>query len=169
MTLISARDSAHDLILKLISWCVCSHSSFLEWRNGCTKFCLLCSWNSKSCCYQWFVCHDKTLKSAMHAHSGSPPPLHPANAGQPGVLVMRILQYPSLSASFSTSIHNFRCKGYQVLLGRAWTIPHHVTQHQWIYWVRETDCVLSERKGLLLDCSAGAKENRKEGDQSEPR
>ena len=73
MTLIGTKDSAHDLILKF-SRCVCSHSSFLEWRNGCTKFCLLCSWNSKSCCYQWFVCHDKTLKSAMHAHSGSPPP-----------------------------------------------------------------------------------------------
>ena len=32
----------------------------------------------------------------------------------------------------------------------------------------ETDCVLSERKGLLLDCSFGAKETRSE-DQSRPR
>ena len=47
--------------------------------------------------------------------------------------------------------------------------PYHVTQCQWIYWVRETDYVWSERKGLLLDCSVSAKENRKEDDQSRPR
>ena len=35
--------------------------------------------------------------------------------------------------------------------------------------VRETNCAWSERKGLLLDCSIGAKENRSEGDQSRPR
>ena len=29
----------------------------------------------------------------------------------------------------------------------------------------ETDCILSERKGLLLDCSVGAKKTRSE-DQS---
>ena len=32
----------------------------------------------------------------------------------------------------------------------------------------ETDCVLSERKELLLDCSIGAKKTRSE-DQSRPR
>ena len=29
--------------------------------------------------------------------------------------------------------------------------------------VREIDCVWTEMKGLLLDCSVGAKENRSEG------
>ena len=38
---------------------------------------------------------------------------------------------------------------------------HCVTQCRWIYWVWETDCVWSERKGLLLDCSTGTGENRK--------
>ena len=42
-----------------------------------------------------------------------------------------------------------------------------VTQRWWIYWVWETDCVSGERKGLLLDCSAGAKENRKEGGRAD--
>ena len=39
------------------------------------------------------------------------------------------------------------------------------------YWVlvRETDRVLSDRKGLLLDCSVGAKETRSEEDQSTQR
>ena len=43
--------------------------------------------------------------------------------------------------------------------------PHRVTQHRWIYWVWERDCIWSERKGLLLDCSVGAKEIRSEDDQ----
>ena len=47
--------------------------------------------------------------------------------------------------------------------------PHRVTQRWWMYWVRETDCVWTERKGLLLDCIASAKENRKESGQSGPR
>ena len=34
--------------------------------------------------------------------------------------------------------------------------------------MQETDCVWSERKGLLLDCSAGAKENRR-SEQTEVR
>ena len=39
---------------------VSSHSSFLDRRHCCTKFCLPCSWNCKPCCYPWFVCHAKT-------------------------------------------------------------------------------------------------------------
>ena len=35
--------------------------------------------------------------------------------------------------------------------------PHCVTQHRWIYWVPETDCVWSERKGLLLDTASAPK------------
>ena len=35
---------------------------------------------------------------------------------------------------------------------------HDLPQRQWIYWVRERDCVLSERKGLLPGYSVGAKE-----------
>ena len=35
--------------------------------------------------------------------------------------------------------------------------------------MRETDRVLSNRKGLLLDCSVGAKETRSEEDQSTQR
>ena len=41
--------------------------------------------------------------------------------------------------------------------------PDCVTQRWSIYWVWETDC---KKKGLLLDCSVNAKENRSEGDQS---
>ena len=29
--------------------------------------------SDKSCCYPWFVCHDKTLDQQCIAHSGSPP------------------------------------------------------------------------------------------------
>ena len=32
--------------------------------------------------------------------------------------------------------------------------------------MQETDCVWSMRKGLLLDCSNGTKENRSKGDQT---
>ena len=42
--------------------------------------------------------------------------------------------------------------------------PHCVTQHRWIYWVWERDCIWSTRKGLLVDCSIGTKESRSEGD-----
>jgi len=50
MTLISARDSAHDFIVKFSpSVCVAVVASMTgdSWRNGCTKFCLPCSWNSR--------------------------------------------------------------------------------------------------------------------------
>ena len=47
--------------------------------------------------------------------------------------------------------------------------PHHVTQCRWIYWVQETDCVWSKRKGLLLDCSVGAKVNLRWSEQTEVR
>ena len=42
MTLISARDSAHGLIVMFMVQvqAVCSCSSFLDWRNGFTKFLL---------------------------------------------------------------------------------------------------------------------------------
>ena len=63
-----------------------------------------------------------------------------------------------------------RAKAFQCSVWWMWQrTPHHVTQCRWIYWVRETDCIWSERKGLLLDCSVSTKDNRSEGDQSGPR
>ena len=60
-------------------------------------------------------------------------------------------------------------KAFQCSVRWMWQrTPHHVTQCRWIYWVRKTDCIWSERKGLLQDCSV-AKDNRSEGDQSRPR
>ena len=47
--------------------------------------------------------------------------------------------------------------------------PHCVTQCRWIYWVWETDCAWSKRKGLLLDCSFSAKESRNKGEQEQRR
>ena len=56
------------------SKCGCSCSSFLDQRNGCTKFCLPCSLNTKSCFYPWFVCHDRTLnQQCMLAKAHHPP------------------------------------------------------------------------------------------------
>ena len=54
---------------EVLSKRVCSCSSFLDQRSGCTEFCLPCSWN-KSCCYPW---PWQNIKSAVHAHSGLPP------------------------------------------------------------------------------------------------
>ena len=71
------RDSVHDFIVKCsLSVCVAVEASFLDRKNGCTKFCLSCSWNSR----QWqilllsMICVPwQNIKSAMHAHSGLPP------------------------------------------------------------------------------------------------
>ena len=71
------RDSVHDFIVKFsLSVCVAVEASFLDRKNGCTKFCLPCSWNSR----QWqilllsMICVPwQNIKSAMHAHSGLPP------------------------------------------------------------------------------------------------
>ena len=48
---------------------MCSLSSFIDPRNGCTKYCLPHSClnsrpGDKFCCYPWLVYHD--IKSAMH-------------------------------------------------------------------------------------------------------
>ena len=58
--------------------CVCSRSSFLDWKNGCMKFCLPRSWNSrqyKSCCYLWFVqpvtCEDHAEACWVDGKNGS--------------------------------------------------------------------------------------------------
>ena len=47
---------AHKLLLQRM----CSLSSFIDRRNGCTKYCD----GDKFCCYPWLVCHD--INSAMH-------------------------------------------------------------------------------------------------------
>jgi len=39
------------------------HTHGTDRRNGCTKYCLPRSWNSKFCFYPWLVCHD--IKSAI--------------------------------------------------------------------------------------------------------
>ena len=64
MTLISARDSAHDFIVKFSpSVCVAiiasltgemAAQSFANHVDGTAD-------GDKSCCHPWFVCHDKTL------------------------------------------------------------------------------------------------------------
>ena len=46
---ISTRDSAHDFTVKFSPSVHVAVSSFLDRRNGCTKFCLPCWWNSR----QW--------------------------------------------------------------------------------------------------------------------
>ena len=65
-----ARDSADDFIVKL-SPSVYVAVSFLDQRNGCTKFCFEIKSGSglgtrldKSCCHPWFVCHDKIISCA---------------------------------------------------------------------------------------------------------
>ena len=44
-------------------------------------------------------------------------------------------------------------------------LAHYLTQCRWIYWVRETDCVLSKKKVLLLDCSSTCAKGTRSEDQ----
>ena len=81
MTLISARDSARDFIMRFSpSVCVAvvasltremAAQSFAYHAHGIAD-------GDKSCCYPWFVCHNKTLnQQCMLAQSHpcpSPPP-----------------------------------------------------------------------------------------------
>ena len=81
MTLISARDSARDFIMRFSpSMCVAvvasltgemAAQSFANHAHGIAD-------GDKSCCYPWFVCHNKTLnQQCMLAQSHpcpSPPP-----------------------------------------------------------------------------------------------
>ena len=85
MALISARDSAHDFIVKFspslcsrssidntvwLLYCIIYGSSFLYQRNDCTKFCLPCSWKRRQWQIPRFVCHAwQNIKSAMHART----------------------------------------------------------------------------------------------------
>ena len=67
MTLISARDSAHDFIVKFSpSMCVAVVASLTGEMAGAAGQSFAyhahgTAGNDKSCCYRWFVCHDKTL------------------------------------------------------------------------------------------------------------
>ena len=72
MTLISARDSAHDFIVKFMCVAVVASltremaaQSFAYRVHGIAD-------SDKFCCYPWFVCHDKTLNQQCITRSGSP-------------------------------------------------------------------------------------------------
>ena len=69
-THLSARDWAHNSVWSLVQACVYSLSSFIDRRNGCTKFCLPRSWNNR----QWqILLLSMTLNQQCIAHSGLPP------------------------------------------------------------------------------------------------
>ena len=76
MTLISARDSACDFIVKFSpSVCVAvvasltgemAAQSFAYRDHGTAD-------GDQSCCYPWFVCHDKTLNQQCMLARARPP------------------------------------------------------------------------------------------------
>ena len=69
-THLSARDWAHNSVWSLVQACVYSLSSFIDRRNGCTKFCLPRSWNNR----QWqILLLSMTLNQQCIACSGLPP------------------------------------------------------------------------------------------------
>ena len=62
-------------IMTLLSMCVCSVVASLTGEMAARNFAYhthRTADSDKSCCYPWFVCHDKNITSAMHARSGSP-------------------------------------------------------------------------------------------------
>ena len=76
MTLISARHSAHDFIAKFSpSMCVTIVAS-LTGEMAAQSFAYHAhetADSDESCCYSWFVCHDKTLnQQCMLAQARTP-------------------------------------------------------------------------------------------------